>query len=189
MFPIIVNYNKVQPHRSLLYFPINCLLIMAPLGFILDKFAYPSGILISFPKSNRYKLIVWFTLCIKLFYVISESAFYIINISNLNESTASLATLAFTITSFIQLLLILKNNGELRELIQRIQQLINCRSSMKYVSLATEKEIRKLFLVFIGFVYLTLVIMNIAPIVNMYLEFRATGDTVRTRYYLVFKLL
>lgn len=60
---------------------------------------------------------------------------------------------------------------------------------MKYVSLATEKEIRKLFLVFIGFVYLTLVIMNIAPIVNMYLEFRATGDTVRTRYYLVFKLL
>lgn len=168
---------------------INSRITMSPFDFILNNLAYPSGILISFYTSQRYKLIILLVLLITVFYVISEVAFYFVNISNLNEATACLSTMAFTTTAFIRLLLILYNNRQLKDLILCIRRISKRRPNISYITNAAERQSKRFAITFVFFVYLTLFLMSVTPLGNMYLEFRATGEVRKTRYELPFKLL
>lgn len=162
---------------------------MAPCDFILKNLAYPSGVLISFNSSKGYKTFLFTVLLITTVYVISELAFYFVYISDLNESTASLSTMAFTVTSFIRLLLILHKNRQLKDLILRIRRISKQRPNICYLTNAAERQAKRYTTIFVFLVYLTLLLMLVAPLGNMYLEYRATGDIKKTRYELPFKLL
>lgn len=162
---------------------------MVPLEFILKRLAYPSGVLISFNSSRNYKWIIWCVGLITVIYLLSESAFYFANIEDLNESTACLGTLVFVVTSFIRVVLILQKNRELRDLIQVIRQMYRERSSVQYLSRVSEKKSRKYTIFLLCSAYLTLLMMMLSPLLNMYLEFNSTGKVEQTRWELPYKLL
>lgn len=162
---------------------------MVPLEFILKKLAYPSGVLISFNSPKHYKWIICCVGLITVIYLLSESAFYFANIEDLNESTASLGTLVFVVTSFIRVGLILHKNRELRDIIKVIRQMYRERSSVQQHSRVSEAKSRKYTIFLLGSSYLTLLMMMLSPLFKMYLEYNSTGKVEQTRWELPYKML
>lgn len=162
---------------------------MYPLEFILNRLAYPSGALIAFNPTKPYLLITFTSLFLAVFYAITEGAYYVVYISDLNKSTACLGTLAFTITSLVRVILLLHKNEQLKNLIVQIRSIIEKNSSVKYLSTKAEKRSKRYAIMFFAIVYLTLLFMMIAPLVNMLLEYTTTGMVVETRWDLPFRIL
>lgn len=162
---------------------------MVPLELVVNKLAYPSGMLLSFSSSKWYRGLMGGVLLISVFYIVTESAFYITNIDDLNESTACLGTLSFVITSLVRLVLVIVNNSQLKSLILSIRQIHESTPSTHSRSLVAERRTNKYILIFGASAYLTITLMTLSPLVNMFLEYRATGELVNTRWQLPYKML
>lgn len=128
-------------------------------------------------------------LLISVFYIVTEGAFYISNLDDLNESTACLGTLSFVITSLVRLVLVIVNNSRLKCLILSIRKIYESPPSTHSESLVAERRTNKYIAIFGASAYLTITFMTLSPLVNMYLEYRATGEVVHTRWELPYKML
>lgn len=162
---------------------------MIPLQFIVDNLAFPSGILIAFSSSKIYKSYITLILLITVIYIFVETQFYLLHIHDLKESTTSMGTLSFTVTSFFRVVLLLKNNERLQNLILDIRQ-INTRrpSSNNDEAFVAERKSRITSIILLAMAYLTLLFMMVSPLVNMYREMVNTGVIVKHRWEFPYKM-
>lgn len=160
---------------------------MLPLSFLIDHLVYPSGVLVSFAKSRRYFLIITGVLLVTVLYILAEGAFYIAHLDNLNEATTCMGTLAFSTTSFIRVLILLCKNNCVYKLVQRIREM-QSNSPSKWSNEAEQKS-RFYTICLMVAAYVTLPAMMIAPLVNMYLEYRSTGHVIYTRWSFPYKMV
>ena len=112
---------------------------MVPLEFVVNRLAYPSGTLVSFATSPHYKWILCLVIPVTLFYVIGETLFYFTHLDDLNESTACLGTMSFTVTACVRVSLMLARNRQLKSLVDDIRRIHKARPRVHYLSPEAEK--------------------------------------------------
>lgn len=162
---------------------------MIPLEFIVSKFSYNSGILTSFSTSKFYKILLWIIVPNYLIYVITETSFFFANLGDIYLATACMGTFAFTMNAFIRVILILVKNKELKSLIDEIRDIYKNRPSAHFLALNAEKNANYLSWLLLVASYLTLVLMSMSPFVNMFFEYQATGQVVKSRWDLPYRMM
>ena len=162
---------------------------MVPLDFIVSKFAYRSGILISFTDSKAYQILLWVVLLIEGVFVFTEVAYFVANLDNVQKAAACMGTLSITLTSFIRVLVILARNKQLKIFVDEIREIYKERPSAHDVCLRAEKVSDLLSKCFVASAYVTLTIMTSSPLINMLIEYKRTGAVVETRWGIPFSML
>ena len=162
---------------------------MVPLDSIVSKFSFWSGIMISFTDSCTYKRLMWLVMGVQTFYVVAEGTFFIVNMDNLYQATACMATMSFSVTSFVRVIVILVKNRQLKSLVDEIRAICKDRPSAKYVSLEAEKKANYLAKVLVFAGYFTYITMLASPFINMFIEYEMTGGIVKHKWDLPVKML
>ena len=93
---------------------------MVPLDFIVSKFSYRSGILVSFANSKTYLIFLWVVLLIEGVFAFAQLAYFVANLDNFQKAAGCMGTLSIALTSFIRVLVFLTRNKQLKIFVDEI---------------------------------------------------------------------